>query len=360
MQHRDDRRHSRSIFAVGVIGLTLALAITGPPQRAEAQAARSVAVTTSDVHWTWDPVTVVGSSTLVRKDSEITAAFPSSQLPAGQGMTLWFIVFNNPGACASTPCGIGDLLNPVVQGDVLWGGGRIVGGSAAGDFRGHLPVGDASASGFLEIGLPKRAVGLLDPHNAEVYLVIHSQGPAVRGSVRVEQPSSYRDGCVTFLGGPDAIADGPSDVPDQVGECSTIQASVHTAVLPDRSRDPGEGGRAHVEFDLEARTGAVLDRSASVAAERALALLEAREAEHADDLASSAARRVEQQLVSALALKTPGELRDRLAVPAGARTGELEPQVSKLVRAEKHPRLDTPCEEGIPPPLKLVAHELCG
>src|SRR5262249_8537117 len=135
------------------------------------------------------------------------------------------------------------------------------------------------------------------------------------------------------LGGPDAIADGPSDVPNDVGECSTIQVSIHPAALPDRSRDPSERSTAQFERDLQARVGAVLDRNVNAAAERALALLEAREAERMADAASSTARGVDQQLASAPALEPPRAGRDPLAVPARARPGEPEPKAPKLVRA---------------------------
>jgi hypothetical protein len=181
------------------------------------------------VIWTWDPTTPIGVSTLVRTDGGLSATFHSAGLPAGQAVTLWFIVFNNPSACTSDPCSIDDLVgNEDAEGDFLVGGGHVIGGGDQVNLGGALRVGDTSGSGFIEMGAPGRAIGLTNPRGAEVHLALHSHGPAVTGQTLAEQISSFTGGCVgPFLGGADGIADGPGDVPDAVGECSTLQVSVH-------------------------------------------------------------------------------------------------------------------------------------
>ena len=183
-------------------------------------------ITTSPVYWMWDPDTVIGTSRLIRTESGITAVFHGSGVPKGHAMTLWFGVINNPGACATSPCTLADFSNPEVQGDFLWGGGIVTGGSGKDHFGGHLRVGDASGSAFIEFGMPEAAVGLLEPLTAEVFLLIHSHGPAVPGQVLKSQMTSFTGGCVTYLG-PNGFAAGPQDVPDEVGECSTFQISHH-------------------------------------------------------------------------------------------------------------------------------------
>ena len=74
--------------------------------------------------------------------------------------------------------------------------------------------------------MPELAVGLLNPQTAEIQLALHSHGPAGSGQVLKAQLSSFLGGCLVFLG-PDGIADGPEDMPDAAGECSTFQYSVH-------------------------------------------------------------------------------------------------------------------------------------
>jgi hypothetical protein len=183
--------------------------------------------TTSPVYSTWDAATVLGRSALVRNENGISATFETSNLLPGQAITLWFGVFNNPAACATSPCTPADAANPDVQADFLWGSGNIVGASGKGAFAGRLAVGDASGSAFIEFGMPDAAVGLLDPWNAEIILLLHSHGPALTGQALKHQLTSFLGGCDVFLGGPDGFADGPGDLPTNVGECSTFQGTTH-------------------------------------------------------------------------------------------------------------------------------------
>jgi len=162
---------------------------------------------------------------LVRTEAGVSFTYQTSSLPAGQVVTVWIVVFNNPENCATRPCQApADVDNPAVHADFLYGGGHLIGGSGRGNFGGHLQVGDASGSGLAELGGP--AVGLLNPFTAEVILALHSHGPAASGQVLKAQLSSFLGGCQTFLG-PNGIADGPEDMPVAVGECSTFQYSIH-------------------------------------------------------------------------------------------------------------------------------------
>jgi len=216
------------LLKLSALGLTLVAALSAlqvANERAVMAAGRGD-ITTSPVYSMWDPDTVIGTSRLIRTESGITAVFKGSGVPRGHAMTLWFGVINNPEACATSPCTLADFGNPEVQGDFLWGGGIVTGGSGKDHFGGHLRVGDASGSAFIEFGIPEAAVGLLEPLTAEVFLLIHSHGPAVPGQVLKSQLTSFTGGCVTYLG-PDGFAAGPQDVPDEVGECSTFQISHH-------------------------------------------------------------------------------------------------------------------------------------
>lgn len=215
------RRRSTAMALAGLLILTVGAGTT-----LATPAARS----TQPVVQVWDG-TPVGTSTLVRTDQGISASFHSSGLPAGQAVTLWFVVFNNPSACTGG-CGLDDILfNEAAEGDFLVGAGNVVGGSGTANFGGHLAVGDISGSAFPEIGMPGRSVGLTNPWGAQVGLLVHSHGPKLTGEALVAQLSSFTGGCTVFLGDLElpgsGIADGPEDVPDAVGECSTILASIH-------------------------------------------------------------------------------------------------------------------------------------
>jgi hypothetical protein len=192
----------------------------------KAGAAVAPPVTTSPAYWNWDQVTVAGHSQLVRTANGVSFTYHTPSLPPGQVVTLWVIVFNNPENCATRPCTAPADVNPAVQGDFLYGGGHVIGGDGRGNFGGHLPVGDPSGSGLIELGFPEMAVGLLNPLTAEIGLALHSHGPARSGQMLKAQLSSFLGGCLTFLG-PDGIADGPEDMPVAPGECSTFQYSGH-------------------------------------------------------------------------------------------------------------------------------------
>lgn len=184
---------------------------------------------TSEVSWWWDDAAVTGEAMLVRTPNGISANFHTSELYAGQAMTLWFIIFNNPAGCSTSPCTIPeDIFNPAAEADFLLAGGNVTGDSGQATFAGHLAVGDTSGSGMPEIGMPELALGLLDPMAVEVHLALHSHGPKQKGQELVAQISSFTGGCVDFLG-PNGFASGWDDVPDEDGECSTMQRSVHQA-----------------------------------------------------------------------------------------------------------------------------------
>jgi hypothetical protein len=216
------RTTARALF--GVVTLLIALAsftIAGPTVSASSGGPN---VSTSSVFWTWDPATVLGTSRLVRTGEGISASLQSSGMPAGQTVTMWFVVFNYPEFCASSPCSDADIPNPDVKFDALYAGGHVIGGSGTANVGGRLAVGDTSGSLFTEQGMP--AAGLLNPLGAEVFLMLHVHGPAGTGQLLKEQISSFLGGCETFLG-PGGVADGPEDVPVAAGECSTIQVSIH-------------------------------------------------------------------------------------------------------------------------------------
>lgn len=196
------------------------------PARAEGRAVQ----TTADVYALWDDTNPVGTATLIRNASGITAIVHTSGLPAGQAVTLWFVVINHPENCSATPCALpADVFAPTTGGDFHFGSGHVVGANGTATFAGRLNVGELSGSGRAELGIDD-GVPLSQPFEAEVVLALHSHGPALRGAALRSQLSSFSGGCEVFLG-PDGFAAGPADVPDMAGECSTIQFSRHTSAF---------------------------------------------------------------------------------------------------------------------------------
>jgi hypothetical protein len=211
-------RCGRLLKTFRLLGLSVvaALALQAPVEGKRSPANR---VTVSPVYW---GDAIVGSSMLVRTPNGISFTYQTSSLaPAvGHAVTLWIVVFNHPELCATSPCTDADLFVPAVQGDFLLGAGRVIGGSGTGNFGGQLRAGDSSQSGMAEAGLGP-AVGLLEglTYSAEIHMAIHSHGPAVPGQILKAQLSSFLGGCQVLLD--------PPDFPDEVGECTTFQVSIH-------------------------------------------------------------------------------------------------------------------------------------
>ncbi len=221
-------RNKSSLFSLTVMLAILAFAIVMSPTT-PAAAGSSVQKSYSDVYWTWDMENAVGESKLVRNNQGIHAKFETPVLPARQAVTLWFIVFNYPDLCSDGECGLDDLGNTPARGDFHWADGEVIQAGKNTKFEGRLRVGDLSYSGLNEVACPETqdcGIPLENPEGALVILATHSHGPALSGEALENQLSTFSGGCDVFLG-PDGFAAGPGDLPDEVGECSTIQLSPH-------------------------------------------------------------------------------------------------------------------------------------
>ena len=147
---------------------------------------------TSPVQWhpqTGIPGAVGGgaNATLVRRPGGISFRFQTEQLRPGHAYTMWFVVINNPSACAATPCSGPDiLLNPATDSQITYGAGHISGGSGRGAFAGSFHAG--AIDGWLAGG------GLWDPMTAEIQLVLNDHGPKLTAFMP-GMISTYRSGC---------------------------------------------------------------------------------------------------------------------------------------------------------------------
>lgn len=193
-------------------------------------------ISKSPAFWTFG-VGPVGSTKLVRTRNGLTGQFKTTGLTAGHAVTLWIMFFDNPEACT-----VPGFCNPDidigrdgVRFDFHYAGGHIVNDSKT-TLTGHVRVGELSTSGWAELvalggpGAPPPffVTPLTNPMGAQVILAIHSHGPAQRGRNLAAQMSSYTGGCdFPFLGDAAGFAMSWQDVPDETGECSTIQVAFH-------------------------------------------------------------------------------------------------------------------------------------
>jgi hypothetical protein len=181
------------LVILALIGLLSALAISH---------ASAATYTTSDVVNISDPTTTPppGSSTLTRTNKAISMDLHTSGLPAGDAVTIWWMVFNHPEACisgTSTPddpsdprCGMADMANPAADLSVLYAAGHVIDDSGVADFGGKLAVDDAEGAIM--------GTGLHDPAGADVTLVVHDHGPADPATVsqQIHTFGTCNPGCI--------------------------------------------------------------------------------------------------------------------------------------------------------------------
>jgi hypothetical protein len=177
-----------TIFSLSLFVLLLALSLV---QMQTAVAGGPAAVQHTDVAWHMQSGAgpVEGAwGRLVRNDSGATFTFHARDLMPGHVYTIWFVVVNNPAACASSPCTPADVIlnSEAVESDVIYGAGHVAGQSGNGTFGGHLPADDWSGSWF--------GNGFANPRGAEIHLVLNDHGPMIPDLVS-NMLSTYRGGC---------------------------------------------------------------------------------------------------------------------------------------------------------------------
>lgn len=136
--------------------------------------------------------TVMGSAQLVRTQSGVSMTLHTTGLPAGEAVTIWWVVFNEPENCGSSRCGEPDLFNEAAKPSVQLAAGHVIGVGGTADFGGHLSVGDTGGAWPLFTG-----PGILDTGSAEIWLALHRHGPAIPGLVDF-QLHSFGGGCANL------------------------------------------------------------------------------------------------------------------------------------------------------------------
>ena len=203
----------RRILLAGTVLVVLVLAVV-----AVASANQPIP---SDVYW-FDPfpnhgAQVAGAqASLNSNDSGATFQLQTSGLTAGNAYTAWWIIFNNPGACAGDPCNLGDL--GTAGGEITYATGHVIGDSGNGNFGAHLPAGDLPG-GWL-------GNGFTNPTGAEVHVLVHDHGPIIPGLVN-EMISTYRAGCMDDdVINPGLPPAGYNDGTPGPNSCPTVQFAI--------------------------------------------------------------------------------------------------------------------------------------
>jgi hypothetical protein len=182
------------------------------------------------------PVGEGAEATLERTADGVSYQITTHSLVPGDAYTVWFVVVNDPAACADSPCTPPEILGePTLDGQVTWG----LDGQVADDDGNATFAADVAAGPLLDGWLPVQ--GLDNPLAAEIHLVLNDHGPVIE-DMRDEMLSSYRAGCSDDSPFPDifpdtALADGtPGPNTCQLYQSATFQPPSSTA--PTRTGGP--------------------------------------------------------------------------------------------------------------------------
>jgi hypothetical protein len=134
---------------------------------------------------------LAGAATLFRSKQAVEMRVATSGLDPNAAYTVWWVVFNNPGACSAPGCGADDLGNPDVRASVFYAAGFVTGQDGTGNVSAH------TEAGALPLGIDIEVGGGLEPGNgfgAEIHLVVRTHGAIHPGLVH-EQIGTFNGGC---------------------------------------------------------------------------------------------------------------------------------------------------------------------
>ena len=174
------RRKSRKFLLI-ILSSALAMAISGP-----AQATQSKADVFTFFNADGSPAAgdVVGEATLKRSKEGLNLTVHTTGLGSGNAYTIWWIIFNNPDACAAG-CAGSDLGNPAVEGSVMNATGRVADSDGNAWFSAFLPAGfihtNPSSGNLRQVFGP----GLQNVMGAEIHIVGRCHGPSTGGAEQI-------------------------------------------------------------------------------------------------------------------------------------------------------------------------------
>jgi hypothetical protein len=164
---------------------------------------------------------VVGTSTLVRREDGISMNFETTGLIPGHVYNIIWVIHNNPENCFDDPCSVTDLYfneSSLPVGYIALG---KVASSSSENFSASLKVNDTSKE---TIASGMTSYGIREPLTADIHIALRSHGPAIQGQTQL-QSTTYMGGCTTEF----TLSGNNLEVPDEEGECATLQVSIHQA-----------------------------------------------------------------------------------------------------------------------------------
>lgn len=135
---------------------------------------------------------VVGTAELNRTAAGVNLTVNTTMLDAGSAYTLWWVIFNNPGACDAAGCSDADFGTAEVEASIMNATGRVADAAGNATFSAFLPAGLMHTEPASGNGRQLFGPGLQNVAGAEIHVVIRSHGPSSGG---VEQISTLMGDC---------------------------------------------------------------------------------------------------------------------------------------------------------------------
>lgn len=132
-----------------------------------------------------------GAGALTRSNNSLTARVNLTCLDMSAAYTVWWVIFNKPSACATSPCTGDDLGTAAVNGSVFNATGFIT------NVEGTANVVFATRAGAPAEGREVLVGNGLRPgagRKAEVHLIVRTHGALINGRV-AEQTNEVGGGC---------------------------------------------------------------------------------------------------------------------------------------------------------------------
>ena len=111
-----------------------------------------------------------GAATLIRSKNGLTAQIMAADLEPGHPYTVWWIIFNFPGKCATSPCAAPDLMT--AGGAVHYATAGIAGGAGELNLAFSTTSGGAPEGAAFNATLPRTSLATNNGFNAEIHLVV--------------------------------------------------------------------------------------------------------------------------------------------------------------------------------------------
>lgn len=213
-------RYARKAAALGAMATVALAGLVSPAAAAPTSNSEAPVFRVADL--TAGTPVPVGESSLVATSNGLSARLATSSLEAGDVVTMWWVIFNDPAECKAgmgvlSRCGHADQLAGRGGVSVVHAAGRIVDDDSTASYGAHLRVGDTSRA--------LKGDGLTNLAGAEVILVLKTHGPKIPGGV-ADQLRTFAGGCHDQSdvpdGAPEALIGSPGP-----NDCGEVQVSVH-------------------------------------------------------------------------------------------------------------------------------------